>query len=189
MATPGALVTPLGLEKRGLASLGPVMQLAWLPSDFDAALHHWTHVMGVGPFFLMENIKLEDLRYLGEPTEAVFSLALAYWGDIQIELIRPENDAPSIYNGVYAVRDQLHHVCLLVDDIADAYAACAEHGAKILVEGKVGTSGRVIYADPGGGPGSVVEILQTQPGTAELFGMIKQAGIGWDGSDPLRKLG
>jgi methylmalonyl-CoA/ethylmalonyl-CoA epimerase len=178
MATPG-----------GLAKLGPVMQLAWLPSDFDAALRHWTQTRGVGPFFLMENIKLEDLRYLGEPTDAVFSLALAYWGDVQIELIRPENDAPSIYNGEYAVRDQLHHVCLLVDDIADAYAACAEHGAKILVEGKVGESGRVIYADPGGGPGSVVEILQSQPGTAELFGMIKQAGIGWDGSDPLRKLG
>ena len=174
---------------RGLAKLGPVMQLAWLPSDFDAALRHWTQTMGVGPFFMMENIKLEDLRYLGEPTDAVFSLALAYWGDVQIELIRPENDAPSIYNGPYAVRDRLHHVCLLVDDIADAYAACAEHGAKILVEGKVGESGRVIYADPGGGPGSVIEILQTQPGTAELFGMIKQAGIGWDGSDPLRKLG
>ena len=174
---------------RGLAKLGPVMQLAWLPDDFDAALRHWTQTMGVGPFFLLENIKLEDMRYLGEPTDAVFSLALAYWGDVQIELIRPENDAPSIYNGEYAVRDRLHHVCLLVDDIADAYAACAEHGAKILVEGKVGDSGRVIYADPGGGPGSVIEILQTQPGTAELFGMIKQAGIDWDGSDPLRKLG
>ena len=174
---------------RGLATLGPVMQLAWLPQDFDAAVRHWTQTMGVGPFFIMENIKLEDLRYLGEPTDAVFSLALAYWGDIQIELIRPENDAPSIYNGPYAVRDRLHHVCLLVDDIADAYAACAEHNAKILVEGKVGESGRVIYADPGGGPGSVIEILQTQPGTAELFGMIRQAGIGWDGSDPVRKLG
>lgn len=174
---------------QGLARLGPVMQLAWLPSDFDAALDHWTKVMGVGPFFLMENIALEDMRYLGQPTSAVFSLALAYWGDVQIELIRPENDAPSIYNGEYAVRDRLHHTCLLVDDIADAYAACAALGAKILVEGKVGDSGHVIYADPGGGPGSVVEMLQSQPGTAELFGMIKQAGIGWDGSDPLRKLG
>ena len=175
--------------KRGLATLGPVMQLAWLPSDFDAALRHWTQVMGVGPFFMMENIKLGEMRYRGAPTDAVFSLALAYWGDVQIELIRPENDAPSIYNGEYAVRDRLHHVCVLVDDIADAYAACAEHGAEILVEGKVGDSGRVIYADPGGGPGSLVEVLQSQPGTAELFGMIKQAGIGWDGSEPLRKLG
>ena len=175
--------------KRGLATLGPVMQLAWLPSDFDAALRHWTQVMGVGPFFLMENIKLADMRYRGQPTDACFSLALAYWGDVQIELIRPENDASSIYTGEYAVRDRLHHVCVLVDDIAEAYAICAEQGAEILVEGNVGDSGRVIYADPGGGPGSVIEVLQSQPGTAELFAMIKQAGVGWDGSDPLRKLG
>lgn len=175
--------------KRGLARLGPVMQLAWLPSDFDAALKHWTQVMGVGPFFLMENIELGEMRYRGAPTDARFSLALAYWGEVQIELIRPENDAPSIYTGEYAVRDRLHHVCVLVDDIAEAYDACVAQGAEILVEGKVGDAGRVIYADPGQGPGSVIEVLQSQPGTAELFGMIRAAGIGWDGSEPLRKLG
>ncbi len=174
---------------RGLARLGPVMQLAWLPQDFDAALRHWTQTMGVGPFFLMENIQLQDMRYRGAPTDAMFSLALAYWGDTQIELIRPENEAPSIYSGEYAVRDRLHHVCVLVDDIAAAYAACTEHRAEILVEGRVGDSGHVIYADPGGGPGSVVEILQTQPGTRELFTMIREAGIDWDGNEPLRKLG
>lgn len=174
---------------KGLARLGPVMQLAWLPEDFDAALKHWTKTMGVGPFFIMENIALADMRYMGQPTNAVFTLALSYWGDTQIELIRPENDAPSIYNGPYAVRDRMHHTCLLVDDIADGYAACAEHGAKILVEGKVGDSGGVIYADPGHGPGSVVEILQPQPGTADLFNMMKQAAAAWDGSDPIRKLG
>lgn len=53
------------MATRDLARLGPVMQLAWLPQDFDAAIQHWTQVMGVGPFFLMENIALEDMRYLG----------------------------------------------------------------------------------------------------------------------------
>lgn len=175
--------------KGGLAKLGPVMQLAFVPSDFDAAVRHWTQVMGVGPFFLMEDIRLVDMKYRGAPTDAVFDLALAYWGDMQIELIRPKNEAPSIYTGEYGVRDRLHHTCLLLDDIADAYSACERHGAEILVEGKVGESGAVIYADPGGGPGHLVEMLQTQPGTHELFGMIKQAGLGWDGNDPLRKLG
>jgi len=69
---------------KGLARLGPVMQLAWLPEDFDAALEHWTKTMGVGPFFIMENIALADMRYMGEPTNAVFTLALSYWGDVQI---------------------------------------------------------------------------------------------------------
>ena len=84
-----------------LTALGPCEQFAYVPSDFDAALKYWTETMGVGPFFLFENITLENMRYRGEPTDARFSVAMAYWNDIQIELFRPENDAPAHYNGEY----------------------------------------------------------------------------------------
>lgn len=172
-----------------VSQLGEVMQLAFLPSDFDAALTYWTQTMGVGPFFMLENVRLGDMRYRGAPTEAVFSIALAYWGDIQIELIRAENDAPSLYTGEYAVTDRLHHVCLLTDSIVKARKVCAEAGAEIMVEGAVGEDGAVIYVDFGGGPGHVVEILQPMSGSAELFDMIKKAGLAWDGSDALRVIG
>ncbi|MDJ0644231.1 MAG: VOC family protein [Erythrobacter sp.] len=173
----------------GIAELGDVMQLAFVPRDFDAAVKHWTEVMGVGPFFLMESIHLEGMKYRGEPTDAVFDLALAYWGDIQIELIRPRDDHPSIYSGEYAdVNDGPHHVCILVDDIEDARRVCREQGAEIVIEGALGDS-RVIYVDPGRGPGSLVEILQQGEAGPGLFAMIKQAGEDWDGSEPLRSLG
>ena len=171
-----------------IAALGDIMQLAFVPDDFDAAIAHWTKVMGVGPFFLMEGIHLEGMKYKGEPTDAVFDLALAYWGDIQIELIRPRDDHPSIYTGEYGAVQGLHHVCILVDDIEQAYRVCVEQGAEIVIEGALGDS-RVIYVDPGQGPGSLVEILQQGEGGPALFAMIKQAGVDWDGSDPLRSLG
>lgn len=172
-----------------IASLGDIMQLAFVPEDFDAAVRHWTQTMGVGPFFIIEGIHLEGMKYRGAPTEAVFDLALAYWGDIQIELIRPRDDHPSIYRGEYgATSNGLHHVCILVDDIAEARQVCAEAGAEVMIEGRFGTS-EVIYVDAGGGPGTLVEILQQAKDGPDLFGMIKAAGIGWDGSEPLRKLG
>ena len=174
----------------GIAGLGEIMQLAFVPDDFDAAVRHWTQTMGVGPFFLMEGIHLEGMKYKGEPTDAVFDLALAYWGDIQIELIRPRDDHPSIYRGEYAegLNGGLHHVCILVDDIEEAYRVCGDQGAEIVIEGSLGES-RVIYVDPGQGPGSLVEILQQGEGGPGLFAMIKQAGVGWDGNEPLRSLG
>lgn len=172
----------------GLAALGPVMQLAWVPADFEAAVKHWTETMGVGPFYMIENIQLTDMKYRGQPSDPKFSLALAYWGDLQIELIVPHDDKPSIYTGEYGVTDRLHHVCLLVDDIEEAYAACERQGAEIVIEGNFGTS-RVIYADPGQGPGSLVEVLQQAKDGPDLFGMIKAASVDWDGKDPLRKLG
>lgn len=172
-----------------IKALGDIIQLAYLPEDFDAALRYWTETVGVGPFFLMENIQLGEMRYRGQPTDAVFSIAIAYWGDIQIELIRAENDAPSIYSGDYAVKDRMHHICIFVESIEEARRVCAEAGAEVLVEGKVGDSGEVIYVDAGGGPGHVIELLQPMAGSEGLFAMIKDAGRDWDGKDPLRKLG
>lgn len=172
-----------------IKALGDIVQLAYLPGDFDATLKHWTETVGVGPFFLLENVQLGEMKYRGQPSDAVFSIAIGYWGDIQIELIRPENDAPSIYNGEYGVKDRLHHVCLFVDSIARARAACAEAGAEVLVEGKVGDSGEVIYVDAGGGPGHIIEILQPMDGSEALFAMMRDAARNWDGSDPLRRIG
>ncbi|MEO0032823.1 MAG: hypothetical protein RIS94_2581 [Pseudomonadota bacterium] len=174
---------------RKIHQLGPVGQLAYLPQDFDAAVTYWTQTMGVGPFYIMENIQLGECRYKGVPTDAKFSIAIAYWGDVQIELIRPENREPSIYTGEYAVTDQLHHICIFVDSIEEARAACAEAGAEILVEGNVGADGAVIYVDPGAGPGGVIELLQNMTGADAIFQMIKDAGKDWDGTEPLRKLG
>jgi methylmalonyl-CoA/ethylmalonyl-CoA epimerase len=172
-----------------IAALGEVMQLAFVPEDFDAAVKHWTQTMGVGPFFLIEGIHLDGMKYRGAPTDAVFDLALAYWGDIQIELIRPRDEHPSIYRGEYAqVSNGLHHVCILVDDIEEAYRVCGEVGAEVVIEGSFGAS-RVIYVDPGAGPGGLVEILQQDKEGPDLFAIIKAASVGWDGSEPVRRLG
>jgi methylmalonyl-CoA/ethylmalonyl-CoA epimerase len=171
----------------GISAIGPVMQIAFVPADFDAAIAHWTETMSVGPFFVIENIALEDMCYLGEPSDCVFTIALAYWGDMQVELIRQENDAPSIYSGCEG--GALHHTCVLTDDINQARRIALAAGATILVEAKVGNDGAVLYVDTGGGPGSIVEILQPASGSDALFTMIKDASMGWDGSDPVRRLG
>lgn len=176
-------------KQNTIAGIGPVMQLAFLPEDFDAALAYWTETMGVGPFFLAENIQLKEMKYLGQPTNAVFSVAIAYWGETQIELVRPENDAPAHYTGPYKVHDRMHHTCQFVTDIGAARKIVEDAGATIVVEGKVADGGYVFYADPGFGPGGLVEYVQLGEGGPETFEMMKAAAINWDGSEPLRKLG
>ena len=173
-----------------IAALGEVMQLAYVPADFDAALSFWTKTMGAGPFFALDHVQLDEVKYRGAPSNIDFSMALGYWGDIQIELIRQHNDAPSIYK---AWRDAglegLHHVCILVDDMDHARQVCAAAGGIVAQEGKLAGGGVVIYVDSGGGPGTMVEILKGVTGTAGLFAMIRDAARGWDGSDPIRRLG
>lgn len=178
------------MSRRAITQLGEVMQLAYVPADFDGALKFWIETMGAGPFFALDHVALEDVKYEGAPAEIDFSMVIGYWGDIQIELIRQHNDTPSIYK---AWRDEgregLHHVCILVDDMAPARAAVAEAGARIAQEAKVPGGGEVIYVDTGGGPGTMVEILKSAPGGRDFFAMMREAARGWDGSDPIRRLG
>lgn len=173
---------------QGFAGIGPVMQLAFWPKDFDAALAHWTGTMGVGPFFLIEHVALEGMTYRGAPSDFVFTMALAYWGDTQIELLRPENDAPSLYSGAHgAAGDALHHVCVLTDDIGRARQQAEAAGGEVLVEAKVGADGAVLYVGTGDDP--IVEILQPATGTEGLFQMMREAARDWDGSEPVRRIG
>lgn len=171
-----------------LKKLGDVIQIAFFPTDFDAAMKYWIETVGVGPFFVLNDVRLGDMKYKGQPTDALFTMAIGYWGDIQIELIKTDSTAPSLYHGDYAVRDRLHHICVFVDDISEAREACAEAGAEVIVEGKVGDDGEVIYVDPGRGPGYVIEYLQPMAGSEGLFQMMKDAARDWDGTDPVRVL-
>lgn len=171
-----------------LKTFGDVIQLAYFPTDFDATMKYWIETVGVGPFYVLNDVRLIDMKYRGQPTDAVFTMAIGYWGDIQIELIKTDSDAPSLYAGEYAVRDRLHHVCVFVKDINEVRAACAAAGAEVIVEGKVGEDGEVIYVDPGQGPGHVIEYLQPMSGSEGLFQMMKDAARDWDGTDPIRVL-
>jgi len=175
---------------RTFASLGPITQLAFVPADFDSALRFWVETMGAGPFFLLEHVKMEGLRYRGQPAPDVdFSAAMGHWGDLQIELIRQYNDAPSIYSDWrHQGREGLHHVCVLTADMAAARGLCAAAGAEVLQEGTLrGGAAEIIYVDTLGGPGTMVEIMKPDPAALAFFARIRAAAKDWNGDDPLRR--
>jgi len=173
-----------------IAQLGTVMQIAFVPKDFDAALRHWTETMGVGPFFRMDHVALLNTKHEGAPVEIDFSIAIAYWGDLQVELVKQHNDAPSIYKRWRDEgREGLHHVCIVVDDIARAREVCAAAGVRVAQEAEVAGGGEVIYVDTGGGPGSIVEVIQLPQSTLTGFAWMREQCRQWDGTDPVRKLG
>jgi methylmalonyl-CoA/ethylmalonyl-CoA epimerase len=170
-----------------LAALGPIMQLSYCPRDYDAALRYWIG-MGAGPFFELHHVQLENIKFRGEPSAIDFSMALGYFGDIQIELIRQHNDAPSMYTEWLAEgREGVQHMCVLVDDIAEARRRVVAIGGTVLQEGELpGGAGAVIYVDTGGGPGTVMEYLQIGQAGRDGFAMMREAHRNWDGTDPIR---
>ena len=172
-----------------LAALGQIMQISYVPDDYDAALDFWTGTMGAGPFFHNENVQLEDVKYRGQPSDIQFSMAIGYWGDMQIELIRPDNDAPSMFRDWReAGRAGVQHLCVLVDDLAEARARAEQAGGAIVQEVSLpGGVGGAFYADYGGGPGTIVEYLDIPKEGRDGFAMMRAAHRDWDGkTDPVR---
>lgn len=76
---------------------GPIRQNGYVVRDIRAAMDHWIHVVGVGPWFFVERVKTDWFRHRGADSPMTMSVALANSGDLQIELIQQTNDAPSLY--------------------------------------------------------------------------------------------
>lgn len=180
-------MTSLLDERNPISQLGNIMQLAWVPKDYDATLRFWTETMGVGPFFDLQHIQVEQCKYRGQPVELDFSVAIAYWGDIQIELIRQHNDAPSIYQTwLEQGCEGLHHVCLVVDSIEQARATCDAAGAEVLQEVWLPGGGEAIYAQVGD---QLIEMIDFPAENYAFFDAMKTASVNWDGRDPVRTHG
>jgi methylmalonyl-CoA/ethylmalonyl-CoA epimerase len=49
--------------------------------------------------------------------------------------------------------------------------------------------GDAIYVDAGGGPGSLIEIIQLPQASIDFFAYMREQARTWDGTDPVRRLG
>jgi hypothetical protein len=169
-----------------LPARGAIRQLAFVPDDPDATLKFWIESMGVGPFYKLEHLPYEDVIYRGKPISIDVSVALACWGDLQIEIVMQHDDVVSGYTeSNNARRNGLHHVLVESDDVDALHASWLARGAIELMTGNVPGSGRFIYLDVGDG-GPHVELVHLTPKVYRLFDYIRDQARIWDGSDPIR---
>lgn len=170
-----------------LAQLGRVVQIAFVPRDFDKALHYWTNVIGAGPFYHLEHIELQNTRYRGQSTSVDLSAALGYWGDIQIELVRQHDDTPSIYRDWLAQgRDKsVQHLGIVVDDFDEAHAMLSAAGGEAVMETEIVGATRAAYFEMSDQE-PLIELLYLEPHFHALWDYMRATSVSWDGSEPLR---
>ena len=167
---------------------GPVRQNGYVVRDIEAALLHWTGVMGVGPFWYIERAPLQAFHYRGEPSPLEVSIALANSGDLQIELIEQRNDAPSMYRDFLAAgHEGLQHVAFWTRNFERDLEVARESGFQVAQSGQVGADGRFVYFESRGHPGTVVELSEVSGAKGRFFQHIREAAASWDGSDPIQR--
>ncbi len=169
---------------------GEIRQNGYVVRDIEAAMSHWTAVLGVGPFFYFERVPIEDFRYRGAPSNLAVSIALTNSGPLQIELIQQRNDAPSMYRDFLAAgHEGLQHVAYWTRNFDADAARLAADGLAVGQSGNIGEAGRFVYYETQGHPGTVVELSEISGPKGRFFEHIADEAASWDGNEPIRRLG
>jgi hypothetical protein len=162
------------------------MQNGFVVRNWREAALHWAENLGVGPFFVVEHVAFAECRYHGEPTDIDMSVAIAYAGGFQVELVEQHNDAPSIYRDfLVANAPGLQHVGALTRDL-DAALDQNDLRNRVVQDGITASGQRFAYVDTVLHNGTMLEIIETDAAMRRGFDYMEKAAADWDGSKPIR---
>ena len=167
--------------------LGQVIQMAYVVKDIRASIAWWVNEAHAGPFFLLDHFLGPDQVYRGAPSTADVAIAMGFAGHMQIELIQPLDDNPSVYRDIIQRRGYgFHHVGVACADPDAEVGAYQARGYEPAFRAAVPTGGAVIYLDNGINDPGMVELIPVTPGMDETFTRFWAASLDWDGTDPIR---
>jgi hypothetical protein len=166
---------------------GSISQLGYVVRDI-AASREGFFSSGIGPWFLLRGVQPENFTYKGVSSAMAMDVAVANSGDIQIEVICPVNDEPSMYRDfLEAGNEGLQHFAYWSSDFQTLYDKAIAAGFTVGQEGQLGgPTGRFAYLNTEHLPGTCVEISDLGGAKAQLFDYVKLAAAHWDGSNPLQ---
>lgn len=151
----------------------PLLQTAYVVRSIAEAAEHWHRTLGVGPFYTGNNAAMPPATYRGQASTATFDYALAYNGDIQIELVQLTNDAPSLFREM-PTPEGFHHILPQVPDFDRALAAYAAADAPVVHATTMIDGSRVVFVDGRRHLGSFIELVETTPSFLKRQARFKQ---------------
>lgn len=168
---------------------GGIIQMAYVVTDLGAAIEHWVRDLKVGPWFRTDHFTGIDPIYRGAPSQADMAIAMAFAGHMQIELIQPNDDHPSVYRELIERSGPgFHHFGIASTDIDGDVAAMAAKGYTLAFRAGVPTGGEVAYLDGGPDKAGFIEYIEATSTMDETFTRFWRASVGWDGSNPVRSM-
>ena len=133
------------------AQLGEPHHHAYVVDDIEATVNRLVDQLGAGPFFLIENVPLENVRSRGEPAEFVHNSAFGSCDGSAIELIEVISLAPErVEKGFSGARPRIQHVGYVVPatEVADLRSSLDERGLTQYLSSSSAKSKRLFTTPP-----------------------------------------
>lgn len=164
-----------------------IMQMAYIVKDIRQAIEEWIGGLKVGPWFLLDHFSGEHPVYRGQPSRADVAIAMAFAGHMNIELIQPNDDHPSVYKETIDARGYgFHHWGLASSDVGADVKRYEAKGMEVAFRCGVPTGGDVVYMDAHGALPGFVELIPATPLMEQAFTGFYRASLSWGGSEPIR---
>jgi methylmalonyl-CoA/ethylmalonyl-CoA epimerase len=169
-------------------SLEGAHHYAYVVENIAATVQRLAEQLGAGPFFLVENVPLENITSRGEPAEFVHHSAFGHCGGGPIELIETVRLVPErIEDRFSGARPGVHHVAWAVPpaSVEDLRRELEERGLPEYLSAQLGELD-ITFHDASASLGHDIEIHVDSQGLRDFFLMVREGAERWDGSEPLR---
>ena len=168
--------------------LGEPHHHAYVVDDIASTVERLATQLGAGPFFLVENVPLENVLSRGEPAKFVHHSAFGFCGGGPIELIQLTELAPDrVEEGFAGSRPGIHHIAYVVpaESAQDVRDELDRRNLSEYLSAQLGDLD-VTFHDASALLGHDLEIHVESEALREFFAMVRAGAEGWDGSEPLR---
>lgn len=169
---------------------GKMVQVAYLVEDIDAAMAHWLQIAGLGPWTCIRRIRLDSI-FEKKEIELVIHEALAYMGDLQIQLVQslnPPGDSTPYRAWLDQGRFGVHHVAFFSEDIEADITRAEAQGFERTCEMRSADGHRYFYCRSKAMPEVWIELLEVYPLLTQIFEEGIATAASWDGRDPIRNI-
>jgi hypothetical protein len=169
---------------------GPIHHLAYLVDDLEAAVERLVSKFRAGPFFVLRDVAFEHLTSRGEPATFAHDSAFGQCGAVPIEVIQVKRLEPERIRAGFALTPpQLHHTAYVVaaEYLEAAREDLERRGLPAFLHAITGDIDSTLH-DAAATLGHHVELHADCQQLREVFGMVRDASVGWGGRDALRSV-
>lgn len=169
---------------------GSIIQAAYTVEDIQAGMRRFSAELGIGPWFLLGPFVPAKGFYRGEVTTMNISLAVAFAGQIMIELIAQHDDKPSVYRETLAKRGAhgFHHWAIGARDFDAAVARYKKQGYAEVFSDISPRGVRVVYVDTTADLPGMIEIIEMTADVEAQYQRMYEAARAWDGTFAVHQL-
>lgn len=161
-----------------------VIQLAYTVADIEAGMCRYSDLLRIGPWFLVGPFVPAKGVYRGAVTRMSISIAVAFAGEVMIELIEQHDDEPSVYRETLAARGAhgFHHWAIGARDFDGTVASYKARGYPEVFSDVSPRGVRIVYLDSTAELPGMLEIIEMTAGVEQQYHMMYRAAKEWDGS-------